>query len=302
MFLLVSIVYLKINHPESIVLVIAISLLAGALSIAIHEMGHYFAGKLVDFSLVSMSTIFLYYSNHGKVTLNHSLLLALYSHTDMIPSSEKVNYRKLLIFTIGGPILSLVSAFISLLLSHIDFFNYYFILSIVIGVMTCLPFIEDSDGQKAVELIKYKENAKFYKSFIDNYYYTIDTEPGTLNHFVHHGERNYTKAVVLLKGVAERKISYIKVPIPTKFDNNIERNIISLLRLAILEDSSDEYLRHIQEINFLYDKTMIEMKDYILNQNKDSLQKAYNSLNLIEDKTLMKTLHLAIENLKDRDK
>lgn len=291
--------FFKIKYPDSFANVIIITILAGSLSIAIHELGHYFAGKLVNFNLVSMSMIFVYYSYHKKVTLNHSLLLALFSYTDMIPSDEKLDYKNLLIFTLGGPVFSIISAIFSLMFSHIDFFAYYYILSLVIGVGTCLPFIEDSDGQKALELIKYKENSTFYKEFIDNYFYTINTEPFTLCHFKHHGERNYFRAIVLLKGVAERKISYNKAPIPVEYNNNFERNIISLLRVAIADDYDREYLTHIQDINFLYDESIIEMKNFILNPNQDTLDKARNSLNLIEDSTLINTMQLAIENLQD---
>ncbi|MDX8367125.1 site-2 protease family protein [Cytobacillus sp. IB215665] len=136
----------------------------------LHEIGHVIAGKIAgfDFEFVILGPIKIYKSN-GKLKIfqNDNWELAGGVTRSYLTNKTKIR-KKLIIYTAGGPLISIMLATLFLTLGsifNIEFLNTFFLINILISLATLLPLGDENnktDGKELLTLLKNDLNTKKY--------------------------------------------------------------------------------------------------------------------------------------------
>lgn len=263
----------------------------GGMAIAIHELGHVVMGKVVGYKLLNVSLFFVFYVQ-GKLIMDHPID-AISGFTDMSPTNSQINYKDVLMYTMGGPFFSILFSLLGFGMyasTDILLIGYFSFMSLVISLVTLFTY----DGREIMDLIKNKNKSDQCKKMLDKYYYTVDIYPYTLHHFIKKGKINYYRDIILLKAVLNNQIKYKDIEFAVEYENIPMRNIISLLQAAISGRVTEKVLNHIQEIDITYGTSLYTMKEIIFKKkeiNEKSLlfKRCYENLDELDvDKTLKK--------------
>ncbi|WP_142382142.1 site-2 protease family protein, partial [Staphylococcus lutrae] len=273
-------------------------ILIGLLVIIIHELGHFFIGKIQGMSLYMISLVSVIFIKNNFY-FSYPVFLAV-GATNMYKDNwkEGLKVEKLIWYALGGPTFNVLTIVIVCLFKLI-FENFYLdmflILNIVILVVTLFPFIKGNDGYTFLELLIKKENSNFYKSYLSHSIYTSET----LNLYDHQAlffeiTDTFKWNVVYLNGVVNGKV--MQKSMKQTYNNKYEQNIIDLYLVGLGIKSE-------QEINFdsispIYGKCLYYLNIYLQYKEKKYLNLASDHTHEILDEYQINIAENIIKNHK----
>lgn len=238
------------------------------ISINIHEMGHFFFGKLFGQKLMSYHLgCFCWYYENDKYKFRIEKNKGFSGMCSMMPKTEDLSMKNLMLFCSGGIIFGLVSGVIFIIIGYMTenhylrmFFNYMGILSIFINVMNMFP--QESAGNPS--------DGKVVFSILLKLPYSDQVIT------------RLQRATKLRAGARLRDIGYIE------FEGeqaNISNAIINYFVALDSNDSlkADEYIKYMEENIKLVPSQLLPSVRYelcynnILNGNMDSAISYYNA-------------------------
>lgn len=141
----------------------------------LHEFGHVIAGKVAgfEFEFVVLGPFKIYKSNGKlKISQNDNWELAGGVTRSYLTNKTKIR-KKLIIYTAGGPLISIMLAILFLTLDYIfniEFLNTFFLINILISLATLLPLGDENnktDGKELLTLLKNDLNTmKYLNTFL----------------------------------------------------------------------------------------------------------------------------------------
>lgn len=183
-WLLVIFILIPIIHylTDLHILIFSQLMLIWMLTVAFHEMGHWFFGKLRGMEMSFLTTFFGMYKGGSDWKLNIPLYFSFGTCLMYKPVHKGVNTRKDLIWLmLGGGFFNIIA---SVILTAIiigfnidnEFLNYILTFNIVIWLATWFP-VKGSDGHRALKLLRGNlEETKAFDALSHMYDPGVDAE------------------------------------------------------------------------------------------------------------------------------
>ncbi|SHH02817.1 hypothetical protein SAMN02745245_00386 [Anaerosphaera aminiphila DSM 21120] len=166
--LLLTVVSKRQNY--TVVFQVSILIWISILVVIIHELGHFFIGKVLGLQMQFLSLVIIFFVKR-KVYLNHPISLAT-GFSLMFSNNLDISIKKLVLYCLGGPGANLLTTIVTyFFLKGWYLSKYFLIMNIIIFLATIVPFINGTDGKNVYNLITEKKKSEFYKSFINNSIY-----------------------------------------------------------------------------------------------------------------------------------
>ncbi|NMG85137.1 hypothetical protein GV229_07045, partial [Streptococcus pneumoniae] len=138
-------------------------ILISLISITLHELGHFLVGRCLSYKLEMLATPFFFYFRK-KIYFKFPVLLA-FGYCQMSNrniTNEKNSDRNLVFYFFGGGGANLIVAILALL-GFVPYASEFFILNIILFLVTvCLP-IDGTDGNAIREIVLYSKDSKTYQ-------------------------------------------------------------------------------------------------------------------------------------------
>ena len=146
-------------------------ILISLISVILHELGHFLVGRCLSYKLEMLATPFFFYFRK-KIYFKFPVLLA-FGYCQMSNrniTNEKNSDRNLVFYFFGGGGANLIVAILALL-GFVPYASEFFILNIILFLVTvCLP-IDGTDGNAIREIVLYSKDSKTYQRFFANSFY-----------------------------------------------------------------------------------------------------------------------------------
>ena len=186
-------------------------------------------------------------------------------------TNEKNSDRNLVFYFFGGGGANLIVAILALL-GFVPYTSEFFILNIILFIVTvCLP-IDGTDGNAIREIVLYSKDSKTYQRFFanslyNNPYITID-DFAKLTSKEKSFFSKFEKCLINLYFEVKGEGSAFTIANHEVFDSNIQENIIHEY-YKLLHKSSDWIIPQ----NLSLEEVVFTLSNYIYSKNKKYLEK-----------------------------
>ena len=242
------------------------------ISITLHELGHFLVGRCLSYKLEMLATPFFFYFRK-KIYFKFPVLLA-FGYCQMSNrniTNEKNSDRNLVFYFFGGGGANLIVAILALL-GFVPYASEFFILNIILFLVTvCLP-IDGTDGNAIREIVLYSKDSKTYQRFFANSFYnnphiTID-DFAKLTSKEKSFFSKFEKCLINLYFEVKGEGSAFTIANHEVFDSNIQENIIREY-YKLLHKSSDWFIPQ----NLSSEEVVFTLSNYIYSKNNKYLKK-----------------------------
>ena len=269
-FLDFLLIFYVLLHVNSFKVLFTLILMEFILSICIHEIGHLIVGSILGLKLIYIKLPFLkieLVKNKYDIFLSRNIWD--WFGSIMMVNKENHCNRKLGLYFLGGPLLSILVSLVAFFLEN----NIFGLINIAIGLATLIPLnVKDisTDGYKAAKFFLHDDS--FWLVFkISN----ILIQEFNNTSFVHSSEvieylkTNFNKDDWSNKTVLLLYLNYYIVLKKAEISSSEFTSISSLLNsLYILQDKSNPYiLSELMTFNFIIGKNFtVKADDKIINK------------------------------------
>ncbi|PNZ30502.1 hypothetical protein CD122_00470 [Staphylococcus rostri] len=271
LFIMTAISY--VYHYE-IIFNISLLIIAGVISIVVHELGHYFWGVLFKFKLFMLSLVSVLILK-GHIYVNHPVFLGLGMTNMYVEDWEKpVKVNQLVAYCSGGFMFNFLCAGILFCITNFTtnttFLYDVILMNMIVGMMTMLPFIKGNDGHHIYQLVTKGSDSQYYNDFRANSMYHSDKiNIKDYEEQVFHNTTAFQWNVIYLYEKLNNHA--LKYSLKANYDNNYEDKIIAFYVFG-LEGNSDFEL---EDIMLIYGKCLFYVRKYIETQNDKYLYLAH---------------------------
>ncbi|MDS3918865.1 M50 family metallopeptidase [Staphylococcus hominis] len=274
-------------------------LLISILVIVIHELGHFFMGKLNGMSL-HMISLFIFLFVNNKIYFSYPIFLA-FGITKMYQEywTKKIRINNLIWYVLGGPIFNFI-AIVIISLFKIFFESFYLdvfqIMNFIILIVTSLPIIEGNDGHTVLKLIKEQKKSNFYRSYLKNSMYLSDkVNIYNYKELFFKLADTFSWNIIYLHGLINDEV--INQSMKKEYHNKYEENIINLYLTCLGFKSNQEF--NLESITPIYGNCLYYLKNYLQYSELKYLDLANKNLYLLLDNYQIEIIKVIIKRYKE---